>query len=174
MADLNEIKENIRRISLNGKFDIDSIVLAKVTAVSGITIDCLPLDDAIGELKGVRLASQSHATNFIVVPAVNSIVGLIGDSDKNTTEYSCVLYGQISEIMLRGDQHGGLVKVSELVSKLNTIEDDLNDLKMIFSTWVTVPSDGGAALKALAATWYAATIVNTTVANLENDKVKHG
>jgi hypothetical protein len=71
---------------------------------------------------------------------------------------------------------GGLIKIEELVNKLNRIENDINTLKQIFSTsWIPVPNDGGAALKTAAAAWSGNQLNPiTSVSNLENTKVKHG
>ncbi len=38
--------------------------------------------------------------------------------------------------------------LEDLVKKLNAIEKDINDFKGSFGSWVAVPNDGGAALKA--------------------------
>ena len=83
---------------------------------------------------------------------------------------------QVTEdgIELNGSNYGGVVKVGDLVDKINTIERDINKLKLAFSTWVTVPNDGGAALKAAAATWYAAQLAITTSSELENTTLSHG
>lgn len=79
-----------------------------------------------------------------------------------------------SGIILNGGQFGGLVKVEALISKINALESDLNNLKTAFNSWVIVPSDGGAALKTIAATWSAQLITPLTAkADLENIKVKH-
>ena len=75
---------------------------------------------------------------------------------------------------LNDGTHGGLVKVMELTSKLNAIENDLNTLKQAFSAWVVAPNDGGAALKAIAANWYNSIIVKTQQSEIENKNIVHG
>lgn len=71
-----------------------------------------------------------------------------------------------------GANHG-LVKVEELTIKLNTLEQEINDLKSVFLKWKPVPQDGGAALQIAASTW-AGTQLNTTQRQeLENDKITH-
>ena len=76
-------------------------------------------------------------------------------------------------LILNGGQLGGMVKLEDLVSKINTFESDLNTLKTAFIDWVIVPSDGGAALKTIAATWSGQVITETVKADLEDEKVKH-
>jgi len=77
-------------------------------------------------------------------------------------------------IKLNGDAKGGLVISAEVADDLNAIKQDLNNLKTVFQSWVTVPSDGGGALKAAVNIWARQQLSNTQPADLENDKVKHG
>ena len=81
----------------------------------------------------------------MVVPKDGSVVAVVWVSK---TTAVVVMVAEVEEIRLMGGQLGGLVKVEELVKKLNAVEKDLNSLKQVFTTWVTVPQDGGAALKA--------------------------
>ena len=78
------------------------------------------------------------------------------------------------KVELNGNVFGGLVKVMELVGKLNNLEYDLNTLKQIFIAWVIAPGDGGAALKALAASWAADPLTASTDTELKNENVTHG
>ena len=65
----------------------------------------------------------------------------------------------------------GLVTVNELVSQLNTIENDINTLKQAFTAWVPVPQDGGAALKGGTAAWSGQTLTPTQASDIENEKI---
>lgn len=80
------------------------------------------------------------------------------------------------EVQLNGDNKGALVVIADLVTKLNNLEEDLNNLKSIFGSWTPVSNDGGAALKTAltGATYIGNTFTKTTAADLENPKVKHG
>ena len=75
-------------------------------------------------------------------------------------------------IVFNGGDLGGLVKVEELTKQINTIEKDINTLKNVFTGWVTVPQDGGAALKTAATTWAGQTLTLTKRGDYENEKVK--
>lgn len=57
--------------------------------------------------------------------------------------------------------NGGLVLVNKEVARLNKIEQDINALKQVFTSWVVAPNDGGAALKTAAATWFGQPLVET-------------
>lgn len=77
-------------------------------------------------------------------------------------------------VILNGGGLGGMVKVEQLTEHFNAIETDINELKNIFSAWVAVPQDGGAALSALTANWAGNLLTPTQRGDYENEKVKHG
>lgn len=74
--------------------------------------------------------------------------------------------------VFNGGQNGGMVKVVDNVNRLNLIEQDINNLKSAFTTWVVVAEDGGAALKAAAATWFGKQLTETQRSDIENTKVQ--
>lgn len=78
------------------------------------------------------------------------------------------------EITLNDGAMGGLVKVIQLTQKLNALESAVNQLKQIFSAWVPVPQDGGAALKTAASSWAGQQLQTTQRADIENDKIVQG
>jgi len=174
MADLSAIAQNLRLITLRNS-NIENLIIAKVLSVTGTLCDCQPIDDGLAEMLEVRLTAEGSAENFILFPKVDSIVGIMPFSDLETTDYMVVMFSELDTIHLRGDQYGGLTKIEDLVTKLNNLESDLNNLKTaIGTTWVPVPNDGGAALKAAAASWAAATLTPTTQSEIENTNVLHG
>lgn len=75
-------------------------------------------------------------------------------------------------IVLNGGSLGGLVKVEELTGRLNTIENDINSLKSVFTGWVPAPQDGGAALKNSVTSWAGQRLTPTKRGDYENEKVK--
>ena len=77
-------------------------------------------------------------------------------------------------ITLNGGGFGGTVKVEQLTEHINAIENDINELKNIFSAWVAVPQDGGAALSTLTVNWAGNLLTPTQRGDYENEKVKHG
>jgi len=82
------------------------------------------------------------------------------------------LQADINGWVFNGGSLGGLIKIDSNVTKLNNLENDINALKTAFSSWVVVATDGGAALKAITATWFAQQLTPTVKADLENTKIK--
>jgi hypothetical protein len=161
----NSIAQYIKVLANNK----NSLVSVEVKDVSFPTFTgILPTGE---ELLNIRLVSEEDDTNFIQIPVIGSNVLVCYVDNQNAIG---LVYGELEEIFIRGSQYDGLVKVNDLVSKLNNIEIDLNTLKTAFASWVVVASDGGAALKATTATWYGSSITPTIKSDLENNKVKHG
>lgn len=106
------------------------------------------------------------------IPKVDSkvLLGIIEGKRPVTLLLMC----DTEELHLNGKNHGGLVKADTVAERLNTLEQDLNTLKLVLSTWVPVSQDGGAALKAAAGAWYGQQLTTTTSQQLQNSKVKHG
>lgn len=75
---------------------------------------------------------------------------------------------------INGDAFGGLARADAIAQELASLQQDLNALKGVFQAWVTVPNDGGAALKAGAATWAGNQLQVTTQQDIQNPKVNHG
>lgn len=159
-----------RVVSVEGKtctIDYDGLHLTDVrltptTTERQDTIEITPAKDSY-----VLVASLSgDLTNLEVIraDAVESVRIAIGDT---------VIFADKKGVILNGGKLGGMVKVGELVTKINTIERQLNSLKMVFMGWTpSVSPDSGAALKAGVAAWAGESITPTTEKELANDKVK--
>lgn len=109
----------------------------------------------------------------ITVPEVGAkvLIGLVG----NQREATYLLFtDRISLRRINGDVFGGLVKVEELVTELNSLKQDLNTLKSAVSAWIPVPNDGGAALKASVTAWSGQVLEPAVSAQLQNPIVTHG
>lgn len=118
----------------------------------------------------VLLQQVASDSGIFISPSIGSLV-IINYTEKTTAYIS--LYSEIDSIIFQGGTNGGLIKIVDLVTKLNNIENDINTLKSVFSAWIVNPADGGAALKTAAASWYTSTITPTVRADLENENFKH-
>ena len=135
------------------------------------TCDVTILGETV-ETTGVKLqANIEGAEGIYIKPTVGSFVR-VGFENKEAA--FVVSYTEIDEIIINGGKNKGLVKVSELVTKLNNVEKDLNNLRNAINSWIPVPQDGGASLKSVGlVTWLPQTLIETKISDLENDKIKH-
>lgn len=177
MGRAQDIKELIRAIAGQG----DGLMfVGEVKSVDGDSCTV-----AVGqlELTDVRLtaASDGEEGKLLLTPKEGSKV-LVADLGSGTMrDLAVVGYTQVdkieascSQITLNGGGNGGLVKIEKLTERLNKIEQDINNLKTVFSTtWTVSPQDGGAALRTAASTWAGALLQETQVSDMEDTKVKH-
>ena len=77
-------------------------------------------------------------------------------------------YSDLSELWLRGNQFEGLVKVTELVTKLNNLENKVNSLLTAYNAH-THASSGAPPVPTVTGS-----LTPTTQNDLENPLVKHG
>jgi hypothetical protein len=146
-------------------------LLAVVDTVDMInrTVDVTTVEDDI-PLTDLKLSSVPSG-DFVMFPAEGSVVGVVmrGESDGWV-----VMYGSIDSIQWGDGANDGLIKINDLVTKLNNLENDINSLKTAMSTWIVVAGDGGAALKAIASTWFGTSLTPTVKTDLENNTITHG
>lgn len=137
---------------------------------------------------------QSDASYLIIYPKENSTV-FISIIEGNDADMYVSKFGEIESISLKmnsnllinvkesgeldieakqininGGNLGGLVKVQELQTQLTKINNCLKAIQTAFIGWITVPSDGGAVLKAASSTFTTLPLADTS--NLANNKIK--
>lgn len=124
----------------------------------------------VGSTVAVSMLDKDNA--FVVMYSeLEKILIEVGTSDAQSIEI------KNGSIVFNGGNFNGLVKVSPLLQKINRLENEINKLKQIFTTWAPVPNDGGLALKTeiLLQTWNTTPITPITQqSDLENTKIKHG
>lgn len=153
--------------------NIPVLFQAKVMGVEG---DCCRVDASGVELTDIRLKATINGKTegvLLLIPEVGSVV-LVGSLTGDFRDLAVLSADRFSEIRLGGSTFGGLVKVTELVKKLNLLEKDINNLKTVVSGWTPVAQDGGAALKMALSSWTGSSLAETQQAELENSKIKQG
>jgi hypothetical protein len=75
-------------------------------------------------------------------------------------------------LLINGDSLGGIVNAKELKTQCDKNTLILEKIQTVFNSWVTVPNDGGASLKALVTQFTA--LNRSDLSNIENTKIKHG
>jgi hypothetical protein len=121
-----------------------------------------------------RLQASLNLASGLYIKPKNASKVLFHYLNKETGVITCFseiesINLDVESIIINGGSLGGLVKVSDLVEKLNIIEDSLNDLKAAFNGWTPSYETG---LKTALTTWTADILTKTEVEDLENEKVK--
>lgn len=179
----------IRKVAKTYNLDIVEIINATVVSVDKTARTCVvtPISGKSDtNIEDVGLMPERNDGEF-KIPAVGSTVGVTMSTQvapyifswSDLAEWYLVIGTTTIDVLAGTIKFGdgsflGLVKVSDLTTKLNAIENDINTLKNVFATWAPVANDGGAALKVAAATWYGDTLTPTNQSEIENENITHG
>ena len=161
---------------------VDSVDLSTrtcdVTAISGkapTAIEGVKLMASVDD--GILMVPTVGSTIFVIYSTYNvPFVALFSEVDQilfisGSSQLSIV----DGKIMMNDGSKGGLVEVAELVTKLNNLENLVNDLAVKFNTHshiLTLTSGTGTA--APTTTTEGTTLTPTQRADIENTKVTHG
>ena len=126
----------------------------------------------------VRLQATSSSTvGVVLIPTVGSVVAVtfVNDTAGFVSLYTAIdkLLIDTASTVFNGGDNDGLVKINDLVSQMNKTEKDINDLKTALSGWVSVPNDGGAALKTALTSFFGTTLKLTVKKDMEDTKITH-
>lgn len=170
-AQVKEVDENNRTctVRVNDNVDLYEVKLYAVTDKDLKGFCLLPAKDSQVLVARIANGNDLYVCMFSVV---DKVVGTVGsDTSIEVTENEIKINAQ--KIEFNGGKNGELVNISSLVSAINTIEDDLNSLKEVFSSWVVCAQDGGLALFNGSKTWVSQTIEKTTINDLKDEKITH-
>lgn len=171
MSDVASMLVKMTVGKLNSVFEV--VTVKEIIDYNNITV----INSNKVEITNCKVYTTSTANNtFIQIPSVGSKCLMFDIDTTVNSSYSnpyLFCFSDLKEIILLDSQNGGLVKVNELVNKLNTLETDLNYLKDIIKSWIPVSEDGGASLKGLLTDYYNNKLELTNKNELENKNVKH-
>lgn len=130
------------------------------------------------EIENVRLSAVTGSGCIVITPTVGSTV-LVGRI-MNEQEFYVAQASQADKIEIdglvvfnQGALNSFMADLNALKDDLNNIKTDINGLKTDFASWVVVPSDGGAALKAITADWYGDPLPPSTIDELKDPNIQN-
>ena len=136
-------------------------------------LDCeVEIDGLVIPDVRLRASMTADETQLIIRPAVGAAV-IVGSLTGDLDQLAILSVDKAEEVIINGGRLGGLIKVEELTTRLNTIERDVNQLKQVFSAWTPIPGDGGASLKGGVSSWAGRQLALTKRGDYEDEKVKH-
>lgn len=134
------------------------------------TCVCSPVN---GDADFIDVRLQAHSGNGVLIfPTVGSNVIV---QPINTATGYLSMFSQVDSIQLLDGSFGGLIKISDLVGQLNSIENKVNDVISALKTHThTGVSTGGGTSGPSTAFTSITDLSGTTVEDIENDKITHG
>jgi hypothetical protein len=171
------ISELLKQIVHDPTIEVYSIVCSVASVdETARTIDAKPINgDA--EIFDVRLQSSINSSvGFVAIPKINSFV-VVTFLNKLTgyvalcTEIDKILI-DTPEITINGGNNGGMVNSGDLVGKINSLEQKVNDLITACSSQIVTLAPSGAF--PLASFFSSVTpLTPTQTADIEDTKFKH-
>lgn len=168
------IREAIREILKGDLRDRVRIGTVKAGTVAAGLCTVIPIDgvddNGSEELLGVRIQAAVNTKGIKPIPADGSFVIV---AELAPFDYCIILYSDLASLQFMDGSYGGLTKTQELQTQLAKMNDQVKAIHQALTTWVVVPSDGGAALKAAAVAGLAGK-PDADFTAIENDKITHG
>jgi len=170
--DTQDIGDLIRTLAKTSE-EVYSIPCS-VVSIAGDLAELKPLSgDA--NLLDVKLIAGDSTTPLLITPVIDSVV-IATFLSKDTAFIS--LYSEIESVQIRGNQFGGLIKIEELVGKINGLEDKLNDLITKYNGHIHITTAtvalGPPGIIAPTTSLETPIAPITQRADLENETIQHG
>lgn len=173
-----EIKKALIKLIEDNSPHADCVCSVTSVNLTDLTCLCAPINgDA--DIVDVRLITD-ESKGFVIIPQVGSkvTVSFLNDSTAYVSQFST-----LTEIRLNGTNYDGIVKVTDLVTKLNNLETRVNlivaDMFAFASAaaaTTTTPVTGTSLSGFITPAFANVTtpLTPTVKENLENTTVKHG
>lgn len=173
--DIRKALKNFMKSSGEKYGKVCTAINVSCDTVNGLMLcDCEPLDGS-AVIEDVRIVADfnvnSTTAGLILVPTEGSIVIV---NFLNSAAAYLTMVSEVDNIYLDGNSYGGLVKVVDVTTKLNNLENLVNKLVAALNAWAPISGDGGAALKTLITAAAPVNLTPTVRANIESTFVKHG
>lgn len=149
------------------------------------TIDVRPYNNE-AEIYSVRLqSSESQSVGYVSFPKIGSAVivtflskdlafcSLMTEIDSIKLNVNDYVEINSKSVIFNDGKNGALAISSKLTDEYNKIIQDINALKSALSGFVPVPSDGGAALKAVLSSYFSQQLQVVQENNIVNKDITH-
>lgn len=169
-----EIKQAIQQLANDpNKGERVFVCVVESVSLEEKTCDVIIADGSGILLPAVRLQAQP-GNGIMVVPKVSSLVVV---TMINSTNGHATMFSDVENIVYFDGSFGGLIKIEELVTKINNTENKLNDLIEKWNSFCTSYIPGSPAVTGLPPTL--ANSVETPLevtqkSELENTLITHG
>lgn len=154
---------------VESKFKVPYARICFVRSVNESELTCtVETLDTEATIEDVRLQAGEAVSGFVCIPKKDSAVLIM---ELARFEYAIILFSELESIKFLDGSYGGLVKVVDLVSRLNAIEDKVNN---IISTYNSHTHTETGATTAPTSSTVSGSLESTQVSHIENPLVKHG
>jgi hypothetical protein len=160
----------------NNSFTTNVTCLVQSVNTDTRTCICTPISNHLsGDIMNVKLMAEID-DGILLIPVIGSTV-IVAHSKRN--EPFVVVFSGIQSIFIiavgsiqfQGGEFGGLVRVGDLITKINNLENLVNDLIAKYNTHTHVVTGGSTAPTLVQET---NTLIPTVRSDIENTSITHG
>ena len=177
----NDVRESIQKIAGTFNKEVVSITVCTVQAVSesNRTCDCVPTTgEGTTLIPGVLLSAEAN-DGILLLPTVGSTVIVAFTSRMTafvlmTSDIDKVIVQAANLVQFNDGSLGGMTNVGALTTKLNNIENLVNDLMAKYNLHTHIVTAFGTPSSPAAPSEVGPYLTLTTRANIENTTVTHG
>lgn len=164
-----ELIDALRSITKPNNNGFSKVCTVDSVDLTNLTCYCVPINDD-ADIQEVRLMANND-NGFLLIPKVDSIVvvSFLSDSSAYVSMVS-----KVSEIQLNGTNYGGLIRVEELTTKLNNLENAFNQHLTLYNVHTHAGVMAGSSTTTPVVVPDTQTLTPTVETDLENTTVLHG
>lgn len=163
MDDYSKINRKIKEIAGTQSAEIFT---CEVKSVNGMECEVSAGDLLLSEVR-LCAVSDENKNNLIITPKVGSQVMVADMSKGEKRDLAVVKYSEVESISINGGKLGGLIKIEELVKKINALIDAFNTHTHQVST------TGSASAQSGATTSMSSSVQEIKREDIEDKKIKH-
>ena len=194
---MNDIKTAVQKLAGTYGKDTVHLLTCSVNSADEASRTCIvtPVNDNLAPFTAYLMAETDNG--LLIIPSAGSTVIVLfsGLNAPLVIQYShadkmfftaggSTFQASATGVQLMGSSYGGLVEVAALTTKLNNLENDINNLKTILTAIITaasalppttpVPGSAIAALYTPLAPYTSSPLATTLRTDMENTNVQHG
>lgn len=165
-SEFDKLKRRVVKFWRFGKDDVNTAI-----ETSPFGIDSSPIKGMAGLYAETAKIGESVLIGYINQDQLAAIGETRIFSKDAAGAVKAFIWAKNDGILLLNGDTNFAVKFNELKEAFDELQDDVNTLKQNFTSWTPVANDGGAALKAATAAWFAATLVKN-IDDAKNTSIK--
>ena len=150
--------------------DKNVIYTGRVKSVNRTNITCIvSLEGGDGEIEA-SLQVGDKGKGLVQIPKESSMVMVV---IRGKSQGFVVMVEEVEEVIIRGGENGGLIKIGELVKNLDKMTKRIDGIIEAIKNSTTVAQDGGTSMKASMVAALNTLTDKENFSAIENEKIKH-
>lgn len=150
--------------------DKNVIYTGRMKSVNRTDMTCIVvLEGGGGEIEA-SLQVGDKSKGLVQIPKENSMVMVV---IRGNSQGFVVMVEEVEEVIIRGGENGGLIKIGELVENLDKMTKRIDGIIEAIKNSTPVAQDGGTSMKASIVASLNTLTEKEDFSKIENEKIRH-